>query len=205
MKLLAPLSIAAALIAAPASAVVFVEDFSSYGADTVFNAEDDLFDGSWFVTDGYVDYLTEGSTFGGLCPDGGSCIDLDGSYGESGVFSSFVVGPGIYNILFQVAGSGRGTVEELFVAFGDVVRSISLDTDETGSQMDFGLDFFGIKVGPGETTRLTFWTVGDDNIGPILKTAVIEQIAPIPLPAGGALLLGALGLLGLANRRRKAA
>lgn len=207
MKLFAPLAVAAALsAAAPAhSAIVLIDDFSGYGNSTVLNAPDSVFGGNWFTTDGTVDYLAKNSSYSELCLGAsGSCVDLDGSTGNAGVFSSFLLGPGTYNVLFQLTGNLRGGTDELTIAFGSVVRTVTLAWNEVVNQNSFGLDFFGITVG-AEGTRLSFSTAGGDNIGPLLKSVVIETApAPVPVPAAGGLLLGALGLLGFARRRKAA-
>jgi hypothetical protein len=205
MKLFAPLAVAAALMAAaPAdAAIVLIDDFSTYGSSTVLNAPDSVFGGTWFTTDGTVDYIADGDIYSDLCLGAsGSCVDLDGSTGNAGVFSSLLIGPGTYNVLFQLTGNLRGGSDELTISFGNVVRTVTLAWNEVVNQNSFGLDFFGIDVGPGGTT-LSFSTAGGDNMGPLLKSVVIETApATVPLPAGGGLLLGALALMGMARRRK---
>lgn len=205
MKLFAPMAVAAALsAAAPAhSAIVLIDDFSGYGNSTVLNAPDSVFGGNWSTTDGTVDYLAKNSSYSELCLGAsGSCVDLDGSTGDAGVFSSFLLGPGTYNVLFQLTGNLRSGSDVLTISFGNVVRTITVGMNDIVNQWTFGQDFMGIQVGAGGT-RLSFATAGGDNMGPLLKSVVIETAA-VPVPAAGGLLLGALGLLGLARRRKAA-
>ena len=208
MKFLLPAFVASSLLAAvPASAVTiaFQDDFSSYGSSTVTNAPDALFNGVWTTTSGTVDYLAAGSAFDELCPSGQNCIDLDGSTGAGGVFQTVqAFGAGLYNVLFQISGNNRGGSDTVTISFGGVVQSISLAFNQVASQASFGSAFLGINVA-GSTT-LSFANAGGDNIGIILKNVTIENadLAPVPVPAAGGLLLAALGAVA-ALRRRKAA
>lgn len=71
--------------------------------------------------------------------------------------------------------------------------------------VEYALDVTGFTVGGTPMTQ--FWTQeGKTNDAVInARFVTLSSIAPIPLPAGGLLLLGALGGLGVMRRRRKAA
>lgn len=204
MKTLFTASFLALAAALPANAsVVFQEDFSGYGSAEILNAADSVFAPNWNTTGGTVDYLTSGGYHGSsLCSGGGNCVDLDGSTGQSGLFATTTVfAQGVYNLLFQMVGSGRGTTETVTITLGSFTKTFSITSSEALSQASFGTDFMNISVGAGGSV-LSFQNAGGDNIGAILKTVVVETAA-VPVPAAGGLML--LGLAGLgALRRRKA-
>ncbi|MEL6689300.1 MAG: VPLPA-CTERM sorting domain-containing protein [Pseudomonadota bacterium] len=177
---------------AASAATMFSDDFSTYGSTTVLNAPDSLFGGNWSTTDGTIDYLAEGDSFGDLCQGTGNCIDLDGSTGNSGVFSSIVFDAGTYTLDIGLLGSGRGTTESVTITLGDWTTTIS----GIGSADDASTSFTFATTGGA----LSFENAGGDNRGAILTSV---DLAPVPLPAGGLLLLAGLG--GLAMVRRKKA
>lgn len=213
MKTMIALAVSAAFLsAAPSGAavVVFADDFSGYGTTTVLNAPDSTFGGSsnaWKTTAGTVDYLASGSGFGTLCVAGTNCVDLDGSTNDAGVFETTqVFRNGIFNVLFQFSGSNReaSPIDSLTVAFGGIVQTINIAFNQVGNQDSFGTAFFNVAVGALGTT-LSFLDGGSDNMGVILKNVVVEQVAPVPVPAAGGLMLLALGGLAALRRRRVAA
>lgn len=210
MKFIAAAALAMTLVTAlPAgAAVVFSEDFSGYGAATTTNAPDSLFNGVWKTTGGTVDYLTTPGIFSSLCSGGGNCIDLDGSTNVGGTFQTTqVFKNGYFNVLFQFSGSNRegSQSDSLIVSFGGVVGTVTKLFNQVGNQTDFGLMFTNVFVGSAGTV-LSFadGTIGgSDNQGIILKNVTVE-LAAVPVPAAGGLLVLALGGLA-ALRRRKAA
>lgn len=196
------------MTAAPAAAVTiaFQDDFSSYGTATALNAADSVFGGNWTTTSGTVDYLAAGSGFSGLCSGGGNCVDLDGSTLNGGTFQTTqVFANGIFNVLFQFTGSNRegSPSDSMTVSFGGVIGTVVKAFNQVGSQTDFGVMFSNIAVGALGTT-LSFTDNGSDNQGMILKNVTVEQVAAVPVPAAGGLLILAIGGLA-ALRRRKAA
>jgi len=187
----------AALVALQAGAsnasVVFQDDFSSYGTSTVLNAPDSLFGGNWSTGGGTIDYLAAGDSFGGLCQGNGNCIDLDGSSGTAGLFSSVVFGAGTYKVDVGLLGSGRNTSETVTISLGSwsvVIGPIGSGADASSSWT------FSTNGG-----SLSFQNAGGDNIGAILTDVTVSAI---PLPAGLPLLVAGLGALGFMSRRRKA-
>jgi hypothetical protein len=204
MKTLVTTAFLGLAAAAPAGAsVIFMDDFSGYGSTETLNAPDSLFSPNWTTTNGTVDYLTAGSFWGNqLCSGGGNCVDLDGSTGQAGLFSTTTVfAQGVYNLLFQMVGSGRGTTETVTITLGSFSKTFDIASSEALSQASFGNDFFHIHVGAGGSV-LSFQNSGGDNIGAILKTVVVETAA-VPVPAAGGLMM--LGLAGLAALRRRKA
>jgi hypothetical protein len=198
---------AALIVAAPAAQAVTVldDDFSAYAGVTVLNAGDGLFGGVWETVDGTVDYLRLGSSFGNLCRGGVACIDLDGSSSNAGVFrtvQSFA--PGEYKLSFEIFGSSRGDTNEVTVSLGglNLVQPIT-------SAGDWIVTEILATIGAGGS-KLSFSNFGGDNLGAILNSVKLVKVenggggpAPIPLPAAAPLLLGGIGLIGLAGWRRR--
>ncbi|MCH2078414.1 MAG: VPLPA-CTERM sorting domain-containing protein [Rhodobacteraceae bacterium] len=193
LKNLAAVSAALLIFTGAASAAtMFSDDFSSYGSKTELNAPDSLFGGAWSTTEGTVDYLAEGDIFGGLCQGTGNCIDLDGTTTNSGIFSSIEFDAGSYTLDIGLFGSGRDTTETVTITLGDWTTTIS----NIGAADDASTSFSFSTTGGA----LSFENAGGDNIGAILTSV---DLAPVPLPSGGLLLLAGLG--GLAMVRRKKA
>ncbi len=208
--MLKKLALVAAVVAgtsAPAmAAVVFADDFS-YGNATVLNAGSGAFGGNWETTNGTVDYIAKSGAFGSLCdgPSGG-CVDLDGTTRNGGTFQTVInFAEGIYNLAFELQGNQRNAISDsVTVSFGSFVQTIALAGNGLISNVDFGGLANNIVVGPGGA-KLVFDHAGGDNVGIILRSVSIEEVATavVPLPAAGLLLVGAVGTLG-ALRRRKA-
>ena len=181
------------------AAVVFHDDFSTYGSSTVLNAPDTLFGGKWSTSSGTVDYLAEGDSFGSLCVGGGNCIDLDGSTSDSGIFSSTVFAAGDYLLDLGLFGSGRGSTESVTITLGSwsvTIGGIGSADDASGSWA------FSTTGG-----ALSFENAGGDNVGAILQSVKLsDDLSAIPVPASLPLLAFGIGGLGLmARRKRKAA
>lgn len=194
-KILAAFAFVALSAGASNAAVVFQDDFSSYGNTTKLNAPSSFFGGNWAVSRGSVDYLAGADidNYGGLCKGNGNCIDLDGSTHNSGLFAYTNFAAGRYKVDIGLIGSGRGTTESVTVSLGDwstTINAIGSDNDVSNS--------FSFTTNGG---MLSFQNAGGDNIGAILTNV---KVSAIPLPAGLPLLALGLGVLGLAGRRRKA-
>ena len=150
------------------------------------------------TTDGTVDYLVSGSSFGGLCRGDAACIDLDGSSGNAGVFSTgSLVDPGTYLLSFTLYGSNRGSTDDVTVSLGDFLSTFTIPSDGL-EEVTNAL----VTVGGGGSL-LSFSNAGGDNLGALLTRVTLhpEGTAVIPLPAGLPLLLGALAMLGIVRRR----
>ncbi|MDB5658280.1 MAG: motif putative anchor domain protein [Cypionkella sp.] len=203
MKTIIASLVLAMFAAAPLSAapvILFQDDFSSYGPGDVLNAPDSVFNGNWKVSGGTVDYLAPPGVFSGLCSGQSNCVDLDGSTGQSGLFETAqTFSNNVFDVLFQISGNNRSGSDTVTITFGSIVRSITLAYDQVANQSNFGTDFLGVAVG-GIGTTLSFQNAGGDNVGIILKTALVQTSA-VPVPAAGGLM--ALGLAGLAALRRR--
>jgi hypothetical protein len=190
----------------------FEDDFSGYG-DTLLNAPDSKFLGNWTTTNGTVDYIgVNDPSFGNpqnnglICEINTACVDLDGSTGDAGVFSTaHTFQDGYYHVLFAISGNNRSGSDIVTVTFGNIVQQISLAFDKVtfSGAVEFGGIFNNILVGPNSPTVLSFSNAGGDNIGMLLKYVRIERVAPVPVPAAGGMLL--LGLMGMAALRRRKA
>jgi hypothetical protein len=179
------------------AATTIDEDFSGYAPATVLNAPDGLFGGNWATTDGTVDYIVSGSSFGDLCRGDAACVDLDGSTGNAGIFSTgSLVDPGNYLLSFLLYGSGRGSTEQVTVSLGDFLTTYTIASDGSEEVIDAL-----VAVGAGGSL-LSFSNAGGDNIGTLLTRVSLrpEGMNVIPLPAGLPLLLGALAVLGVVRR-----
>lgn len=183
-----------ALAGGASAATVFSDNFDGYGSTTVTNASDAVFLGVWKTTSGTVDYLAPPpASFSNLCLGTGSCVDLDGSTRNAGVFSTVAsFAAGSYELAIELFGSGRGTTESVTISMGSWSTTIANILSADNASQTFSFTTSG--------GNLSFANAGGDNIGAVLSSV---QLAAVPVPAAGLMLLGALGGLG-AMRRRKA-
>lgn len=191
-------------MASAASASVVLQDDFNYGTTDVLNVGAPPNEGfllpKWTAgpTLDYIYSTAFTSDPNGLCREGAGassgCIDLDGSTGSSGLLSSVLIfTAGTYTLDIALFGSNRGGFDDVTITLGNWILpllNIASGADASGSWT------FTTTGG-----ALTFQNAGGDNVGAILSSV---SLAAVPLPAGGLLLLGALGGIA-ALRRRKAA
>ncbi len=193
--LLRSLTTAAALSVAAignASASVVFEDQFNYGSALGLNADNSVFGGIWETTDGTVDYLAgPPAAYNELCRSTAGCVDLDGSTGNAGVFSTVrAFEGGTYELSVQLFGNGRGGSDTVTISLGTWSRTLVIGSGDDASQT------FSFTTSGGV---LRFDNSGGDNVGAILSSV---SLAAVPVPAGGLLLMGALGGLAMLRRRK---
>lgn len=189
--LLAAIAAVSGLIGAPASALTFFDNFDGYFATSQVPLAGGL--GAVWTTTPTVDYLVPGSSFGELCMGTGACIDLDGTTSPTptaGLLQTVqAFAAGSYALDLELFGSQRGSQESVTISLGSWSTTITLNSADVYAG---GPILFSTSGG-----QLSFQNAGGDNIGLILSSV---SLAAVPLPAGGLLLLAALG--GLAGLRR---
>lgn len=192
-SLLSAAVLAATLSGAAYAAPVFSDSFN-YGSNLALNAQDSLFAGNWATTDGTVDYLSPPpAQFSELCRGTAGCIDLDGSTGNAGVFStvqSFAAG--WYSLAIELFGNGRSAAAD------DVTITLGSWTT-TLSNILSGADASGTFIFSTTGGVLSFANAGGDNQGAILSSV---SLAAVPVPAAGLMLMAGLAGLGALRRRK---
>lgn len=158
---------------------------------------------NWTVSGGGVDLINR------LWQHSDGDYSLDMSRTSAGTISQTVTGLVVgttYKILFDMAGNTGG---------GNVIKSLSAGIGMAGGGV-FNFDTTGhTTAGMGWETKsftfvagaisglLSFSSNENNAYGPALDNIRIQQVAAVPVPAGGILLLSALGGLIAARRRRK--
>lgn len=157
----------------------------------------------WTVGSGSVDLV---NTLW-IAQDGTQAVDLDGSAVGSIYqdIAGLIVGAA-YRVSFYMSGNNAGnpTIKTMDVTAGGTTTGYSFD--DTGGGAATGVwEFNTFDFVAGLTTeRLTFASTTNGNFfGPALDNVSISQLAPVPLPAGGLLLIGGLAGLGALRRTRK--
>ena len=155
------------------------------------------FNGGWTVSNGTVDIIGVGGAWD-LIPGNGNYVDLDGSTNQAGVLSKTLnlVAGTTYTATFDLAGNHRGYADDVVdVNFGS--SSLTLTRASADALTAESLSFTAATTG---SYTLSFHNHGGDNVGALLDNV---SVSAVPEPASYAMLLGGLGLLGFAARRRQ--
>ena len=196
MKNLLAATVLGLSMASAASATVVLQDDFNYGSGNTLNIGANFLAPNW-TAGPWIDYLSDPSTYGYLCQGTGGCLDLDGSGNSSGLLLSVIsFAAGTYELSFELFGNGRGAAADtVTITLGNIVIPIIniASSDDVSTIVPITFTTTG--------GFLTFKNSGGDNQGAILSSVTLSAV---PLPAGGLLLIGALGGLA-ALRRRKAA
>lgn len=187
--------------ASAATVTVLFDNFNSYAQGTP-RVNPGL--APWTITAGSVDVIGS-PTYTSWCGVGqGNCLDMNGSTKTAGrierVVSGLVVGQA-YELTFDFGNnrnSQKPNVAEV-LAFGFGATSYSLNIFAQSSMTASQVYRF---VATSTSQTLFFRDAGTtptDNGGPLLDNV---RLSTIPLPAGGVLLLGGLGVLAALRRRK---
>lgn len=155
-----------------------------------------IFNGGWVVSGGTVDLIGNPGFFDFL-PGNGRYVDLDGSSSQAGEFhKDLSLTAGLqYTLAFDLAGSQRGSVENVNVNFGSAVDNLTVNSSD-------GFSNHTLLFTPSTTGiySLIFQNAGGDNVGALLDNV---SVSAVPEPETYAMLLAGLGLLGFMAGRRK--
>ena len=187
---------------AHAAITVFSDNFDSYTPQLNWGTPlPNPLPNGWAVTNGSVDLIdSSGSYFTNPAPlasnPTGNYIDLDGSTNKAGYLQNILnLSAGIqYTLSFDLAGSQRGSTENVNVTFGNIIGSYS--PTNLLQFTNHTLDFTPTVTGD---YSIIFKNQGGDNIGALLDNV---NVTAVPEPETYAMLLAGLGLMGFVARRR---
>lgn len=147
---------------------------------------------NWTVSTGTVDLLGPG--YVDLLPGHGLYIDLDGTAGGAGRFTSRAIDlqPGLYELSFDLAGSQRGDTNTVTVALLGTAWTTSITLVSSAALTTYSSGV--IAIASPTTVQIQFQNSGNDN-----KGALLDNVQLVPAP--GALALVALA--GFCARRRR--
>jgi hypothetical protein len=191
------------LSSAASATVIFSDDFESYGLGTPSSLAP-----TWTVNPGTVDVIGAGNGYGWWGP--GQYIDMNGSPNSPATITTtltnLIVGR-TYNLVFDY-GFNRNSGSQETLAFGVGTTTGLLGPADFAALIGttFGNGFLSF-VATSDSMSLFFTddnTPGDADAGGPVIDNVSVSLAAVPLPAGGLLLIGALGGLAALRRRKTA-
>jgi hypothetical protein len=193
-KLIAATVLGLSMASAASATVVFSDNFDT----EVLGAPQGTLT-QWTVTSGTVDVIGPG--FYDFYPGNGHYLDLNGTPGAGRIETASLglTAGSTYRLMFDFGNNANSNgQEELSFGIGDQLYSFAI-SGAVANLTSFVID---IVFNGGSDDYLFFADTGtlspNDNGGPILDNV---SLAAVPLPAGGLLLIGAIG--GLAALRRR--
>ena len=198
-RLLLASALALGLAPTASATVIFSDNFDTEVAGTNATLS------QWNITAGSVDVIPVGMNFVWYAGNG-QYVDMNGSTQTAGrIETKLALGlvAGTRYVLSFDYGNNKNSnaVEQL--TYGFAGQQWVIDIPGAVPAFNRVVQTF---VFSGTGDRLFFADTGStprDNGGPILDNVTLA-LAPIPLPAGGLLLIGALGGLALLRRRKSA-
>lgn len=175
------------------AAVIFSDNFDAYTATYNVTA----FNGNWYVSNGSVDVVGPG--YFDFFPGNGKYIDLDGSTGDAGVFTSKTLNlnAGTYTFEFVLSGSTRwdqpNTVD---VSFGSYNETFTL-----ASNVPITTYTRTVNFASDTATSIVFKNSGNDNMGALLFNVTVASA--VPEAETGSMMLAGLGIIGSIVRLRR--
>ncbi len=190
-------AVAASMLAVPASAAVVSQSgiVDANGDRLAFNF-DNLAPAD--PTEGATITISSGIATNGSAADAGIDLDGEGHKGFAEFFNVYVDG-GNFGRFTCGGGSGIRLKNQSSNGAADCIFTlrINLNPGQLGEALADGLLNLVVRFGAG---------VGHHNDGDQLNVSLAytpAQVVAAPLPASAGMLLGALGLAGIAARRRK--
>ena len=189
------------LSSAASATVIFSDDFEDYDLGTPSSLAP-----TWTVSPGSVDVIGAGNGYGWWGP--GQYIDMNGSPNSPATIMTMLTGlnvGSVYNLVFDY-GFNRNSGPQETLTFGVGTTTGLLGPTDFAALIGttFGTRTLSF-VATSDSMSLFFTdanTPGDaDAGGPIIDNVSVEAV---PLPAGGLLLIGALGGLAALRRRKTA-
>lgn len=180
----------------------FYDDYSEETAQTELNFTGWTY---WNVSNGTVDKVRSGDL--GVTCQFVSCVDLDGTSGDAGLFRTSnpinLLGGFEYTFIAWISGNQRNLTRDT-VNFGLLNRDLS-EFASTTAVLDGDAPFtkYTLTYRPARNTykHLFFENQGGDDVGAILGQVSLEGERAVPLPGALPLMLAAIGGLGLIRRR----